>query len=84
MNSLSKVTLFTLISGAVLAAQTADPYAGMTMHEQPAAAQAQGISGKGVIRAIDIDSKKIAIAHEAIPAINWPPMTVHFAIIPQA
>lgn len=82
MNSLSKIALFTLLSGAVFAAQAADPHAGMTMHEQPAA-QAQGISGKGIIKAIDMDSKKITIAHEAIPAVNWPPMTMRFTITPQ-
>ena len=70
MNSLSKVALFTLISGAVFAVQAADP-------------QTQSISGKGVIKAIDMDSKKITIAHEAIPAVNWPPMTMRFTITPQ-
>ncbi|WP_368760954.1 cation efflux system protein CusF [Klebsiella quasipneumoniae] len=80
MNSLSKITLF---SGAVFAVQAADPHAGMAMHEQPAAAQTQSISGKGAIKAIDMDSKKITIAHEAIPAVNWPPMTMRFTITPQ-
>ena len=70
MNSLSKITLFTLLSGAVFAAQAAAP-------------QAQSISGKGVIKAIDMDNKKITIAHEAIPAVNWPPMTMRFTITPQ-
>ncbi len=83
MNSLSKIALFTLLSGAVFAAQAAEPHAGMAMHEQPAAAQAQSITGKGVIKAIDMDSKKITIAHEAIPAVNWPPMTMRFTITPQ-
>ena len=83
MNSLSKIALFTLLSGAVFAAQAAEPHAGMAMHEQPAAAQAQSIRGKGVIKTIDMDSKKITIAHEAIPAVNWPPMTMRFTIIPQ-
>ncbi|MGG9495648.1 cation efflux system protein CusF, partial [Klebsiella pneumoniae] len=55
MNSLSKITLFTLLSGAVFATQAADPHAGMAMHEEPAAAQAQSIRGKGVIKAIDMD-----------------------------
>lgn len=41
MNSLSKIALFTLLSGAVFAAQAADPHASMAMHEQPAAAQTQ-------------------------------------------
>lgn len=57
MNSLSKITLFTLLSGAVFATRAADPHAGMAMHEEPAAAQAQSIRGKGVIKAIDMDSK---------------------------
>ena len=83
MNSLSKIALFTLLSGAVFAAQAAAPHAGMAMHEQHAAAQAQSISGKGVIKAIDMDNKKITIAHEAIPAVNWPPMTMRFTITPQ-
>ena len=79
MNSLSKIALFTLLSGAVFAAQAADPHAGMAM----TTAQAQSIRGKGVIKAIDMDSKKITIAHEAIPAVNWPPMTMRFTITPQ-
>ncbi|QAT09740.1 copper-binding protein [Klebsiella pneumoniae] len=79
MNSLSKIALFTLLSGAVFAAQAADPHAGMAM----AAAQAQSIRGKGVIKTIDMDNKKITIAHEAIPAVNWPPMTMRFTITPQ-
>ena len=75
MNSLSKVALFTLISGAVFAVQAAVPHAGMAMHEQPAVTQTQSISGKGVIKAIDMDNKKITIAHEA--------MTMRFTITPQ-
>ncbi|QBH42823.1 copper-binding protein [Klebsiella pneumoniae] len=70
MNSLSKIALFTLLSGAMFAAQAAAP-------------QAQSIRGKGVIKAIDMDNKKITIAHEAIPAVNWPPMTMRFTITPQ-
>ena len=49
----------------------------------PAAQQEQVISATGVIESIDMDSKKITIAHEAIPAVNWPPMTMRFTITPQ-
>jgi Cu(I)/Ag(I) efflux system protein CusF len=83
MNALSKTTLFVLFSGVMFAAQAADPRAGMAMHEQPATEQAQRINGKGVIKAIDMDSQKITIAHDAIPAVNWPPMTMRFTITPQ-
>ena len=76
MNSLSKIALFTLFSGAVFAAQAAEPHAGMAMHEQAATAQTKSITGKGIIKAIDMDNKKITIAHDAIPAVNWPPMTM--------
>lgn len=57
MNSLSKIALFTLLSGVMFTAHAAEPHAGMAMHEQPAAAQTQSITGKGVIKAIDMDSK---------------------------
>ncbi|MGF0938125.1 hypothetical protein ACQR9S_27900, partial [Klebsiella pneumoniae] len=36
MNSLSKIALFTLLSGAVFAAQAADPHAGMAMRSEGA------------------------------------------------
>ncbi|VDZ69901.1 Cation efflux system protein CusF precursor [Klebsiella aerogenes] len=36
MNSLSKIALFTLLSGVMFTAQAAEPHAGMAMHEQPA------------------------------------------------
>ena len=61
MNSLSKIALFTLLSGAVFAAQAAAPHAGMAMHEQHAAAQAQSISGKGVIKAIDMNNQAVSL-----------------------
>ncbi len=54
----------------------------MAMHEQPAAAQTQSISGKGSLKPL-IWIAKITIAHEAIPAVNWPPMTMRFTITPQ-
>ncbi|MFH7089457.1 cation efflux system protein CusF [Klebsiella pneumoniae] len=83
MNSLSKIALFTLLSGAVFAAQAAAPHAGMAMHEQPAAAQAQSITGKGVIKAIDMDSKKSLSPTRPSRRVNWPPMTMRFTITPQ-
>ncbi len=58
MNSLSKVALFTLISGAVFAVQAADPHASMAMHEQPAAAQTQSISGKRSLKLLIWIAKK--------------------------
>ncbi|MEH0885159.1 cation efflux system protein CusF [Enterobacter sp. UNJFSC 003] len=41
----------------------------------------QVIEGKGVVKDIDLSSKKITISHEAIPAIGWPAMTMRFTFI---
>lgn len=36
------------------------------------------INARGVVQAIDLKNKKITIAHEAIPSIGWPAMTMRF------
>ncbi|MFS2223835.1 cation efflux system protein CusF [Pantoea sp. B65] len=41
----------------------------------------QIIKGTGVVKDIDLNSKKITISHEAIPAIGWPAMTMRFTFI---
>ena len=40
--------------------------------------KAEVIQGTGVVKLVDMDAKKITIAHEAIPAIGWPAMTMRF------
>lgn len=40
----------------------------------------QAVQGKGVVKAIDPDKGSITIAHEAIPALKWPAMTMRFKI----
>ncbi|WP_159217572.1 copper-binding protein [Klebsiella pneumoniae] len=39
------------------------------------------IRGSGVVKAIDMNSKKITISHEAIPAVGWPAMTMRFTFV---
>ena len=36
--------------------------------------------GQGVIKAIDIENNKVQISHEAIASLQWPPMTMWFAL----
>lgn len=69
MNSLSKITLFTLLSGAVFAAR-------------PPPRRRKASAAKASLKLL-IWITKITIAHEAIPAVNWPPMTMRFTITPQ-
>ena len=42
----------------------------------PAAAENQVVSAKGVITAIDPAGRQITLKHQPIPAINWPAMTM--------
>lgn len=51
---------------------------GVQASEQPASAQQQVINARGVVKQIDLANKKITIAHDAIPALGWPAMTMRF------
>ncbi|KSB90463.1 hypothetical protein AS593_13365 [Caulobacter vibrioides] len=69
-------------AAAVLMAQPvlaqADDHAGHAGHAGHAAAPA--VEGVGVVRAIDAKAGKVTLAHEAIPALKWPPMTMAFKV----
>ncbi|CAH5719567.1 cation efflux system protein CusF [Klebsiella oxytoca] len=45
------------------------------------ASSQQIIKGTGVVKEIDLNTKKITISHEAIPAVGWPAMTMRFTFI---
>ncbi|NGM50907.1 copper-binding protein [Caulobacter sp. 602-2] len=55
-----------------------DDHAGHAGHAAPAAASA--IEAVGVVRAIDAKAGKVTLAHDAIPARKWPPMTMAFKV----
>lgn len=80
MNSLFKTTVFTVFT--VLAANA---YANEYHHGDmmPIVEQSQAISATGVVKAIDMESKKVTIEHGPIAALNWPAMTMRFTITPQ-
>lgn len=60
------------------AAAQMDDHAGHAGHAVPAAASA--IEAVGVVRAIDAKAGKVTLAHDAIPARKWPPMTMAFKV----
>ncbi|MGS0922058.1 cation efflux system protein CusF, partial [Klebsiella pneumoniae] len=41
----------------------------------------QVIKVTGVVKDFDMNSKKITISHEAIPAVGWPAMTMRFTFV---
>ncbi len=42
----------------------------------------QPITGKGVVRKVDLAKKTVNLNHEPIPAIKWPAMTMDFQVAP--
>ncbi|AZE48638.1 hypothetical protein C4K04_2966 [Pseudomonas chlororaphis] len=54
---------------------------GMQMKQQ--ARQAQQATAEGTIKAIDTTQQRVTIAHGAVPAVQWPPMTMAFAATAQ-
>lgn len=45
-----------------------------------AAVAAEDIPGKGVVKKVDAAAGVVSIAHEAIPAIKWPAMTMDIKV----
>ncbi|MGQ8776296.1 copper-binding protein [Serratia sp. NA_112.1] len=71
MRNLFAVVLITLFFSSVVSA------ADMAM-QHSAVKPAVEIHSQGVIKAWD--ERKVSIAHQAIPALNWPPMTMSFQL----
>ncbi|MNG83817.1 copper-binding protein [Serratia inhibens] len=74
MRNVFVAVLFTL-SFSFTTAGAAD----MAMQD-PAAKPAVEIHSQGIIKAWD--ERKVSIAHQAIPALGWPPMTMSFLLPP--
>lgn len=55
---------------------TAEP--DKTASQQTEKTEQSVINTTGVVKQIDLVNKKLTIEHEAIPAVNWPAMTMRF------
>lgn len=71
MRNLFAAVLITLLFSSVASA------ADMAM-QHSAVTPTVEIHSQGVIKAWD--ERKVSIAHQAIPALNWPPMTMSFQL----
>ncbi|MCM7770574.1 cation efflux system protein CusF [Enterobacter asburiae] len=74
-----------VVFGAISIMFSAGLQAEVHQHEGMSAASEgtteQLITGTGIVKDIDFTNKKVTIAHEAIPAIGWPAMTMRFTFI---
>lgn len=76
MNNVSKAVLFSLFSAVAFSATASEM---STMHAAaPTAQQEQTVQATGEVKLIDLDAKKITIAHGPVAALNWPAMTMRF------
>ncbi|QJI41098.1 copper-binding protein [Pseudomonas sp. ADAK2] len=55
-----------------------DGMQGMQMEQETK--QAQVANAEGTIKAIDTTKHTVTISHGAVPAVQWPPMTMAFSV----
>ena len=65
------------------ATPTATEASAMSSMAPEASSEAQGVSATGIITAVDEVAGTVTIEHEAIPAIDWPAMTMGFKAAPE-
>ncbi|MDF7662255.1 cation efflux system protein CusF [Erwiniaceae bacterium L1_54_6] len=83
MHQFIKVALFGMIPALVVSGvQASEQHQGM-MSQAAMTAQQPVIIATGVVKQIDLANKKITIAHQAIPALGWPAMTMRFTFTTQ-
>jgi len=69
-----------LAVAAALSLGAAAPAFAHQGHDHAAAEVPQSAQGVGVVRAIDTRNNRITIAHEPMPALGWPAMTMAFPL----
>jgi len=79
------VVLTTLVIAAALsspafAQDKMDSMKGMNMPAMPAAGAKATHSATGVVKKIDAKTGAVTFAHEAVPSMNWKPMTMAFQV----
>lgn len=49
-------------------------------HHEPAQAQQRRITARGIVRAVDAETRKVKLEHEPIEELKWPAMTMYFNV----
>ncbi len=75
----SKLLLILIIALGNGAAYSATPPAGETRHEHEVS-RLTTQEGFGVLKGVDTAQHKVKIAHEPVPSLNWPAMTMWFPL----
>lgn len=76
----TSLALVTALSASAFAQQKMDDMKGMNMPATPASATQTTHSATGVVKSIDAQAGVVTFAHEAVPSMNWPAMTMSFQV----
>jgi len=78
---MTKQLIFALAAALSLGLGAAAPAFAHQGHDHAAPAEVpQSADGVGVVRAIDARANRITIAHEPMPTLGWPAMTMAFEV----
>ncbi|EBD2439314.1 copper ABC transporter substrate-binding protein [Salmonella enterica] len=84
MHQLMKTVFLGILSLIIVqAVHAGESHQNMQMSQGDMNAKQPIISATGIVKCVDFKNKKIAIAHETIPSIGWPAMTMRFTLTTQ-
>lgn len=78
--ALTTIVLAATLSAAAFAQDKMDSMKGMSMPSMPASGAQATHSATGVVKKIDAKTGAVTFAHEAVPSMNWKPMTMTFQV----
>ena len=78
--ALTALVAAALLSAPAFAQDKMDSMKGMSMPAAPASAAQASHSATGVVKKIDAQAGVVTFAHEAVPSMNWPAMTMGFLV----
>lgn len=78
--ALTTLALVATLSASALAHDKMDSMKGMYMPAMPASGAQATHSATGVVKKIDAKTGAVTFAHEAVPSMNWKPMTMTFQV----
>ncbi|ROZ78259.1 copper-binding protein [Ramlibacter sp. WS9] len=67
-------------SGGALAQQKMDDMKGMDMAKKSAAGATATHQTKATVKKVDAKAGNVTLAHEPVPSLNWPSMTMAFKV----
>ena len=78
--ALTTLVIATALAAPAFAQDKMDSMKGMSMPAMPASSAQATHSATGVVKKIDAKTGAVTFAHEAVPSMNWKPMTMGFQV----